>query len=831
MKFLTKLLESLTKKKDKSDLKTFLKHKYISFQQVLNKNNQILKIMAELEEKKATGKSFEKSYLIEKLNILFQNLEELILHLNELSQSKYYDLNLIYQKIKSHIENRLYPKLEIPQTELIYPLEKVTRNIVNCVGRKMANLGELKNVLKLNTPEGFVITSYAFLYFLRHNKLEERISQLVSQIYKLNTVEELEVLSKEIQQIILEAEIPEELSESVLKAYQTLSTKVGYKCKVAVRSSAILEDTEFTFGGQFSSFLEVSEEDILDRYKRVLASLFNPQAFFAYKTKGFPQHSLAMAVGVLCMVKAKASGVIYTVDPNNPTSDYMLISAVKGLGNTLVSGLVSADCYLVKKSPLKILEIRTKHLEDSIILSEKEIMELAEKALLIEKHYQSPRDIEWSIDKDGNLVFLQTRYLKMRENLELEKLLNFKVEGYKVLLKEGVIASKGIGFGKVFILTEKKSLSELQKGDVLVSRHTRPQYAVVMDKASAVVTDIGSATGHMASIAREYQVPMIVATKIATKVLQDGQEVTVDAINGIIYEGKVIELLEKYQKLKEITFKKTELYQTLVEILKYITPLNIIHPSRSNFKLENCKTIHDITRFAHEMAMNELFTLGKEYHAKDLEPAVLRINIPLKILILDIEDGLKENVKKVISLEDIQSKPFLAILKGMVSIKWPETPPIDPQGFLGLIFTTIVTPEEELLKIGEESFCIIARNYMNFNIRMGYHFSTIEAYIGEDINDNYIKFFFKGGGAELSRRQRRLLIFEKILTKLGFCVNLSEDVIEARLTKYEDNHILKILEILGKLTVYTKQLDIALYDDIVTQKYIDEFVQTHLSEF
>lgn len=829
MKLLTKLLESLSGKKDKNSFKNLLKLKYVHFQQILNENNQILKFIAELEDKRVTGKPFDRSYLIEKLNQIFDRLEKLIFHLNELSQKKYLKLYSIYQNIKNQLESYLYPKLEISITELTYPLDLITQKNINCAGRKMANLGELKNVLQLKTPEGFVITSYAFLCFLKYNQLEEKIAQFISRLYKINTLKELETLSQELQQLVLEAKIPEDLEKEILKAYETLIQKVGYKCKLAIRSSAILEDTEFTFGGQFSSFLNVSEKEILEKYKKVLASLFNPQALFAYKTKGLPQHSLAMAVGVLSMVKPKASGVIYTLDPNDPTSEYMLISAVKGLGSDLVSGLVCSENYLVKKDSLEILKMKTENLTKSI-LSEKEILELAQKALLIEKHYQSPRDIEWSIDENGEIVFLQTRLLKMRQDLEWEKLLTYRVKGYKILLEEGTIASKGIGYGRVFILNESKNLSEFQKGDILVSRHTRPQYAVIMDKASAVVTDIGSPTGHMASIAREYQVPMIVNTKLATKILKDGQEITVDAINGIIYEGKVVELLEKYSKLKETVFKKTSLYQTLNEILKYITPLNITLPSHSDFKVENCKTVHDITRFAHEMAMNELFNLGKEYNVQDLEPVIFKDKIPLEILVLDIEEGLKEHNKKTILLEDIQSNPFLSILKGMLNIKWPETPPIDLEGFLGVIFTTALTSEKELLEVGKRSFCIIAKNYVNFNIRMGYHFSTIEAYIGEDINDNYVKFFFKGGGADTLRRQRRLFLLEQILKRLGFCVKLEEDVLEARLTKYEEEHILKILENLGKLVVYTKQLDVALYNDSVTQKYIDEFIQSHLSE-
>ncbi|QER42689.1 hypothetical protein F1847_08025 [Thermodesulfobacterium sp. TA1] len=827
MDFLKKLFQHFSKNKVSQNYRQILKEKYSHFKNLLNANNQILKTIAELEEKKATGKPFDRKYLILKTNEILSNTEKIIFHLNALSQNKYSSLYQTYQTLKEQIESLLYPKLEIVKTEFVYPLTEITRANVNCAGRKMANLGELKNVLKLPTPEGFVLTTSAFLYFIKQNRLEEKINSLLVKAYNTEDLKTLEKLSSDLQALVLESKVPENLEAFIFKAYDRLVKQIGYLPKLAVRSSAVLEDTELTFGGQFSSFLDVTKEELIEKYKEVIASLFNTHALFGYRSKGVPKDFLVMAVGFLCMVEAKVSGVAYSIDPNNPAGDYLLITAVKGKGDVLVSGLTSAETYLVQKSSLKILEVKTSN-HSSPLLTEEEIFDLAEKTLKLEKHFQTPRDIEWSIDQQGKLYFLQTRRLKLNQELNWETKLTFNPEGYKVLLEGGTIASKGVGYGKAFLLEEDKNLTDFKKGEVLIVRHTRPQYAVVMEKASAVVTDIGSPTGHMASIAREYGVPMIVNTKIATQILKPGQEITVDAIHGKIYEGKVEELLNEYQRLKNLGFKNSSLYHSLTELLKLITPLNLTLPSHSDFKLENCRTIHDITRFAHEMAMQEFFSLGETYQNKDLEPSVLQIGLPIQILILDIEDGLKDPQKKHITLEDIQSKPLLAVLKGMLNIKWPEPPPIDAKGFLGLIFTTTITPEEELLAMGEKSFCIITQNYLNLSIRMGYHFSIIETYIGENINDNYIKFFFKGGGAEGLRRLRRLKIFEEVLKRLGFCVKIEEDVLEARLTKYEEREILETLEVLGKLTAYTKQLDVALYADLITQKYIEDFIKDHL---
>lgn len=244
------------------------------------------------------------------------------------------------------------------------------------------------------------------------------------------------------------------------------------------------------------------------------------------------------------------------------------------------------------------------------------------------------------------------------------------------------------------------------------------------------------------------------------------------------------------------------------------------------FKAENCKTYHDITRFCHEMVMYEMFTMWDKYES-EYYAILLIAGIPIAVLILDIEGGLKEGIRKA-TPEDIYSVPFKAILRGMQSMQWPGPRPVDTKGFIEMVAHTVSIPENELIKTGEKSFCILTKDYMNFSIRLGYHFSMIEAYTGENINDNYIRFFFKGGGASLDRRLRRVRLISEILKKMGFRVVIKEDVIDAILTKYDIPTIEKKLEILGKLTGYTKQLDMVLFNETVTQMYIDEFIKKYI---
>ncbi|MCX7988369.1 MAG: PEP-utilizing enzyme [Thermodesulfovibrio sp.] len=839
--------KSKDKKHDrKEELKNLLREKYTYFENLLNTNNNVLSIMADLEEKFSGEYLFDIHYLNTTINNVSEGVLKVIQNLNALTDNKYSELEKIYNEIKEKIEKQLSSKIEIPTTEITLPLEALSKETVNIAGGKTSNLAELKNILGLPTPEGFAITSYSFIKFLSHNNLIDRISTIVQDI-NISNIEELETSSKKIQDMIINSEVPEEMVKKIQSAYDDLCKKIQKNCNVSVRSSAIHEDSHFSFAGQYSSFLNVTRDSIIQKYKEVVASLFNPSAIFYYKTKGFSEKEMVMSAGVLTMVNARAGGVMYSQDPNDPESKNIIINSVKGLGKLVVDGTVKPDVFIVDKNNLSIIEKRKGQQSKMLIcssregieeitignedmelsLSEEQIIKLATMATKIEQHFGRPQDIEWAIDEENNIYILQTRPLRIKEKKIAKVLLPTRIKGYNILIDKGVTACKGVGYGKAFILKNEDELEQFPEGYVLVAKHTNPKYVVIMNKASAIVTDIGSQTGHMASLSREYNVPTILNTESATKTLKHGQEITVDATNCVIYEGKVEELL-KIAKKSEDLFKETTIYKTLEKVIKLIVPLYLVDPKSENFKPENCKTFHDITRFCHEMVMQEMFTMWNKYDS-EIHAINLVAGIPIGALILDIGGGLKEGLKRA-TPDDILSIPLQAVLRGMTSMKWPEPPPVDAKGFVEMIAHSVSIPEEELMDIGKKSFCIVTKNYMNFSIRLGYHFSMIEAYAGENLNDNYIKFFFKGGGAAIDRRLRRVRLISEILKKMGFRVSTKEDVIDAILTKYDMSTIEKNLEILGKLTAYTKQLDMALFNDAVTQMYTDDFINQHLKE-
>ncbi len=840
---LSGILRKPSHREEREKSRDLLLKKYSSFQELLSNNNTILELMADMEEKLSGEFLFDRHYITHKTTEIAAGVKTIIDRLNDISDNKYAVLHDIFPDIISKIEKFLTRGSEIPVSSYTIPFDEITREMVDRLGGKNANLGEVRNRLRLPAPDGFAISAFAFKKFMEHNNLLEKINKTLSEL-QVDNLEVLNSKSRELQEQIIKVEIPQDLEREIQDAYAKLCDRYGKKVMVSVRSSALQEDGTFSFAGQYSTFLNVPPDLILQKYKEVIASLFTPRAIFYCKTKGLHENEVVMSVGVLAMVDARAAGVIYTKDPNNPEEDTLIISAARGLGKSVVDGVVTPETYTVSKNNLETIKKNmpdqksmfvckpegelqevslSEEMQETPSLGCEQIKTLSEYAIAIENHYKAPQDIEWAVDKDGTPYILQTRPLLILK--EKTKSVPTRIEGYNILIDRGVIACKGIGFGKAYIIRAENDLKDFPEGAVLVAKHTSTKYVTVMNKAKAIITDVGGATGHMASLTREFQVPAILDAETATDVIKDGQELTVDAINCNIYDGHVKEL-EEFAEKREEPFKGTSLFKTLEVVLKWVVPLNLVDPADENFKPDSCRTLHDITRFAHQKAMQEIFKISDELPG-DAETVRLMAGIPLLVYLIDLGGGIKDVSKQIVP-EDISSRPFNAFLKGLLALEWPGPRHFDVKGFLGMVAHTAEIPEAELEHMAEESFSFVSKEYMNFSIKLGYHLSVVEAFAGENLNDNYIRFFFKGGGASRERRLRRVRLISGILKKIDFRVKVTEDVIDAMLTKDKQSHLEEQLEVLGRLTVYTKQLDALMYDDKSTESYMEDFLKSHL---
>jgi pyruvate,water dikinase len=351
-----------------------------------------------------------------------------------------------------------------------------------------------------------------------------------------------------------------------------------------------------------------------------------------------------------------------------------------------------------------------------------------------------------------------------------------------------------------------------------------------LHKASGLVADIGNTTGHLSIIARELGIPVLVNTHDATTHLSNGMTITINADDSKVYLGKVTELIEKSDSVSKSknVFMKSPMYRIWQKLSKLIIPLNLTEPDSSEFSPENCETLHDVTRFAHEFAMREMFSL---YESADFEEKLahpLKFSVPLDIHVIDLGDGLKDiNGKHSITPDNVTSEPFRYLIKGMTTpgIRWAGPLPIDFRGLTNLLMTNIVDSNRSNRDLGSRSYAFISDCYLNFFSRLGYHFSRLDAYISDEINSNYINFNFRGGAAEPIRKIRRAKIIAKILERLNFSVNHVTDNVFATIRKVPSESILNLLSEIGRLMGAVRNVDATLIND----DYINEFVEAFLS--
>ncbi len=396
-----------------------------------------------------------------------------------------------------------------------------------------------------------------------------------------------------------------------------------------------------------------------------------------------------------------------------------------------------------------------------------------------------------------------------------------RIKGAEVLLENGIVASRGAAVGRVYHLKDE-NLREIPRGVVLVTSQALPEYAVAVGRAVAVVSEAGSATSHLATVLREARVPAVFGAKGALGLLTPGAVVTVDAHYGNVYAGKVEELLKAPRGGDEVV-RQSRAFKVLERALKHITPLNLLDPRAENFRPEACRTYHDITRFAHEKAMEELFEMSSGRGVADGSRRLVS-QLPIDLYLIDLGGGLAPEAADLVQVrpEHLRSRPLLAYWQGVAAVGWKGPKPVDLAGFLSVVMSA-ATDTNVREKLHEKNFAIITDDYLNLSNRLGFHFATVEAFLGTPEN-SYVSFTFYGGGAELTRRMRRVRFLSLVLQHLGFRVELKEDSITARVDALEPALLETKLEILGRLMMVSKQLDMVMLSDDEADRYYQEFI-------
>ncbi|MCL4468465.1 MAG: PEP-utilizing enzyme [Deltaproteobacteria bacterium] len=822
-----------------------IQEKFSIFLDILDKNNHILKIIGDLEEKSQGEYLFDINYIRTNMEDIETGVNNIIDELISIGGDGYSPLKNRFSAINADINCTISGNKVIVKDDFIVPIKKLGRECIYSAGSKNAQLGEIQSKLGIPVPGGFAITAWAYKHFVDANNLQERIDKSIHQL-DIKNYNDLVSTSNQIQSIIKSSPVPGDLIMAIMDGYSELKKHSQAK-GFAMRSSAIGEDTLLSFAGQYATFLNVQEDELIDKYREVLASKFTPKAIYYFLSHSLSETELAMSVGCMEMVNSAISGVIYTLDPVRPEEQCMSINSIYGLGKYLVDGTLTPDIFKISRKdgsvkethivqkPIKLIMDDVRGTKQEPVqtlkrglpsLDEKTVRLLYDAGSKIEGHYRCPQDIEWAIDQNNRLFVLQTRPLRIIKTKpsglpNTSPNTSIVTSNLNVLLAGGTTVCPGAGAGLVYHANAPHQLASVPDGAVLITRTPFPGIIMVMNKVHAIVTEQGGTASHMATVARECRIPTICGIH-GTAAIPDGQAVTVDASGAVIYTGIHEQLIKARQPDYE-SMDQAAIFELLKMVLTKVSPLNLVDSTAPDFKADNCRTFHDITRFVHQKAMEEMFNLSSDIGCKEDIGLRLKSKIPMSINLIYIDRDISDLMKnKWVNDTDMDSVPMFAFWSGIKKEGWPSTPPIDISGLISVMSTQMSQARQNSFL--EKSFAILSKEYMLLGLHMGYHFSTVESLCSNEPDKNYIRIQYKDGGAALDRRIRRIKLLAEILEVMGFS-NFSEaDFLDSVIHYHDRDIIAEKLHLVGRLTMMFKQLDMALSTDSITNWYRNDFM-------
>ncbi len=819
------------------------------FQELLQDHQRVMELIADLGEKSGGEYIFDRKYLVDSVEQIHTLLLHMVQEVNLITSNRYLELystlDRIFIPMEAELRGRLSLSKEMP---LVIGLTEAPLDRPELTGGKANTLTVIMQNLQLPVPGGFVITTRSYRRFLEHNDLEERIHAGLES-WVAGEHDERQT-SRQIQYGLLAGVVPQEVAAEIRRQAEKSG---GY---LAIRSSAYGEDGDLTFAGLHESLLNVPARGVIQAYKKVLASLYSPEALIYRQQMGMLGEEAAMAVLAQEMVPSKASGLVHTLDVSGAEADCLVIYASWGLGRTVVEGRAPVDRYLVERDyphRLRRREIAAKATmvraqsgggeeaaevppaeREAPALSEAQVFQLVRWALTLERYFKRPQEIEWAVDRKDQCLILQSRGLvvpKVAGPLPVD--ICDTCAQYPILIRDtGVVAHAGVGAGLVAHVASDVDMSRFPEGAVLVTKYTAPWLARIVPKAAAIIAERGSAAGHLATIAREFRVPTLVGVEGATEVLKEGMKITVDTKQRLIYAGRVKELLQ-YELVQSLAFEDAPEFRLLRRLLTRIAPLQLIDPAAPDFTPEGCRSVHDVIRFIHEKAVEELMDLPRFVKRfKGVQIFTLVSDVPLGLKILDLGGGIAPEASGVrLYPEQIRSLPMQALWEGLSGPGVWSTEPIAVD-FKGMMSSLTKTWAEApgAAAVSGFNLAVISETYMNLHLRLGYHFNLVDARIEPDPARNHIYFRFVGGVTDLTRRSRRAQLLAKILSQYHFKVDTKGDLVVAKVLHLPREEMENRLQALGRLIGFTRQLDIQLRSDEDIPEFVEAFFQQSFPE-
>jgi len=866
------------REKREKDALVELKARYHTFRIFLENNGRALELIVGIDNQLNRGEETEIRNMTEEL---LSVTSELVDGLNLLANDAHVPLYAVHGTMAESIKHQLdaLSGSQGEAEVLCIPLALLEKQAYHLAGLKACKLAMLRQ-MALPVPDGFVCTTIACKKFLRDTGIAPRIrEQLRTIVYEHGDVVSIAAMIRDMIMEATLPEILEDSFKAAYVSLAAGSE--GLPAISVRSSGVSEDGGEHSFAGQYTSILNVrGQDEFISAFKEVVASGFTARAIMYRQNAGMSPLDFDLAVLCQVMVNPSCAGILFTHDPSAPDSGRMLISAVPGLGTTAVGGTVPVDLYrpwrrvdrrdedgaarecgakqeltddlfdgaeIAHKTSSEIaapdgglsLVAVSPEEADLPLLSRESLAELMRLGEIIESLEGGPQDVEWAVSMAGEVIILQARPLRLAPGSSGKRT---RISPLSTPRVSGTCAASGRVVGKIQLIRsagELDSFVELslqKKTDTEPCILTLPQSIVdaagIMQRCAGVIIATGNPTDHLSCIAREFGIPMITGAKNALSCLENDNWVILDADNGVVVDAPesvwsaVVKDMEKKggwrgTKTAPAGGSRDE-GQLVVQperkaLRKLIVPLNLTDAYGPTFSRMECRSLHDLIRYTHEMAVLAMFEAGDQVMEDAgglLRP--LEIGVPFSFLVIDVGGGVRRDKRSSfkeqftlyhpLNRDDILSMPLIALCEGLTTpgLNWSSEP--DAAALSGIMSRTMLDARSAR-PAGSFNYALAARDYLNLNARVEFHFAMLDSVCGRDSHANYIRFRFKGGGAGVERSRRRAEFLRRVLESNDFYTSVVGDLVTASLTGATKDVVQDRLVMLGKLLGFSRFLD------------------------
>ncbi|NOZ02518.1 MAG: pyruvate, water dikinase [Deltaproteobacteria bacterium] len=803
--------------------------RYETLRSLLDRNGAVLQLLNDLEADLRHMRHFDPRIRRPLCRIL-DDATLMAQELNLLSSNRYFEVFDVLFTIRGELANLEAEAADARGQPLAIPIGHEGSLDERLVGGKAAGVAALAMRFGDRVPGGFTVTTAGYHRFIEENRLHDRIRLLLDDLGIGTDRDRFCDRTETIRNWIRSADVPQGVREAIDYHASAASSSVG-AWGWAVRSSAIGEDGVCSFAGQFDTLLRVRPEDLVDAYREVLASRFSERAVTYRIHCGVSEVETPMAVLFMPMVEARAAGVAASIDTSAPDSDRIIINAAPGLGDDVIQGRTKADVILMTRgSTPEIIEV-DKGTDSGVrgLIGDHVLAEVGRLAMEAEAALGYAVELEWAVGDDGAVRLLQVR--RLRPTAETDERSDDVGRRGIPILEGGMTVFPGRAEGPVAFLDPDGDPSGIPEGSVVLTRLAGPEIVSTLPRIAALIVEEGNPSGHTATLVREFSVPSLFRVGASIRRLTGRGVVSVDATRRRVFEGSRWPGIRERVLARLARGGSARLSGPLYE---RVMALNLTDPEASDFKVGGCRSVHDTIRFMHEMAIRSMFEFGDRHHGLPLSRNRRRLetDLPLKFHIIDLEGAVTTDARKVPPWS-VECVPFKALWRGLSDerLPWPDRWKRMMRDVPAAFREEMLGARRGLRRNTDDNYLMVARDYLNLNARLEYHYSTVDAIVRQGDQNNHVHFEFRGGGASEENRVRRARFLEKVLRESGFGTDRSGSLVTAWLRRYPSQETEAALELLGRLMVCARQLDALMRQESDIGFYAEGFLAGDFSIF